>query len=122
MVEQKRVLDLGRIADHAVVSDDHVFADVGVVPDLAVAANNGRSSDHCSVFDDGAFPDGYVLTNEGNAIAMISETRSQICLKISFDARQRLPGMLASFENAGMLGLGEIKKVRGSEHGEAGYA
>src|ERR1051325_9247705 len=46
MIEKKGVLHLARVSNHAMVADDDLLANVGVVPDLAVPPDDPRALDH----------------------------------------------------------------------------
>ena len=57
-IEQDRALDLARVADHAILADDHVAAQVGTVPYLAIL------TDDCGRLYSRAIGDADVLADE----------------------------------------------------------
>ena len=117
LVEQERVLHLAGIAHDAVVADDHLLADVGVVANLAVAADNGRAFDHRPVLDHRAFADEHPLANKRDAFAAVVQAGAEVCLQVSLNLLQRIPGIFAPVEDRRMGSLGEVEQVRWLEHG-----
>src|ERR1043166_6148190 len=117
VVEKHRVLYLAGIADNAVVADDHLLADVGVMTNLAVAANNGWPLYHRAVLDDCSFANEYILTDKGHAFTTIPQGRFQIRVQVSLDCFQRIPRVFASVKDCCVLALAEIKQICRFEHG-----
>jgi len=117
LVEEQRVLELGGIADGAVVADEDVFPDVGVVADLAIAPDDGRAFDHRAVLHDRAFPDENIFADVGDALAFIVQARLEMALDVLLDPGERVPGMGAAIKERGVLGLAQVKQIGGFEHG-----
>src|ERR1051325_6027568 len=57
IVEENRILDLTGISHHAAIADDHVLADISIMPNLTVSTDNGRPFDHRAFFHYGPFAD-----------------------------------------------------------------
>src|SRR5215475_6097582 len=104
-VEQQRILHFAGISNHTIVSDDHIFANVGIVADLAVTPDDRRAFYHYTILDNSALADKYLLANEGNALTTILQPRVQVRCQISSDFLQSVPGTFAAFKDARMLGL-----------------
>jgi hypothetical protein len=117
VVENKRILDLAGISDHAIIANDHLVAHVRIVPNLAIATDDSRSSNHRALFDEGAFADENILADINLALATVLESRAEVSFEIGFDFFQGLPGKFASFENYSVLRLRKIEKIGWSEHG-----
>src|SRR5579859_2889239 len=116
VVEQKRIFQFGRIAHHAVVADDDIFAEVGVVANFAVFADDGRAFDHHAVLQDRAFADEHLFADVRPAFALVAQFRFQIGGEIPLNFFQRLPGKFAAVKNGGVFGLVEVKQVGWFEH------
>ena len=117
VVEHEHVFQLARIAHHAVVADDDVLAQVGVVTDLAVAPNDRRAFDHRAVLDHRAHADEDLFADVSCAFAAIFQCRSHVCLQIIFDFLERLPGVFAVVEQGRVFRLAQVEQIRRFEHG-----
>src|SRR5258708_7314249 len=85
VVKQQRVFELAGIANHAVVADEDMFAHVGVMPDLAVAADDGGALDHRAVLDKRALANEHLLTDKGNALTVVPQLGAEVGLKVNSD-------------------------------------
>ena len=99
VVEEQGIFDLGRVADHAIIANDDVFADVGIMAYPAIAADNGRPLDHDTVLQQGAFADENLFADESLPFAAVVQTRSQMGGQKGGNFRQYLPGITATLEN-----------------------
>src|SRR5881394_2808946 len=116
MVEKKNVFELAGVADHAVVPDDYMFTDVGIVANFAIAADNGGALDHRSIFYNGPFSNEHLLPDVSHAFATIAQAGTKIRFEVVLDLWESLPAVFTAFKNAGVIALREIKQVCGSEH------
>src|ERR1051325_4132344 len=80
MVEQQCILNLGRIAYDTIVSQNHIFTNVGVMADFAVSANDGRAFNHRAILDHCALADEDVFSDVRDAFATVFQSRLQIGL------------------------------------------
>jgi len=94
-----------------------MLADVSIMPDMAVATDDGGALNHDPVLNHRAFADKYLLTDKGDAIATVMQTRTQVCFDIGFDFLQRLPRKLTSVEQRGVPRLVQVEQIAGCEHG-----
>ena len=114
-VEEQRVFQLGRIADHAAIADDDIFAYVGVVADLAVFPDDGRTFDHRAGFHKGDSAD-----DDAVADARAGKTFGRILFRHlvepGFNLLERIPGEIAAVEDGGVSGLRQVEQVFSFEH------
>jgi hypothetical protein len=92
------------------------LANVGIVADLAIAADDGRADDHHAVLQHGALADGNALANICGALAAIEQLRARAGGQVGGDFGQRLPGEFAALEERGMFRLGQVKEFTRLEH------
>jgi hypothetical protein len=109
MVEQHDILELARVAHHAVVPHDHVFPEISVVPDLAVPSDDGRPLNHHAILHHGAFADINFGPDESPAFATIAQFRPDVAFQIITDSFQRLPGVFTTVEDRGVRRLLQVE-------------
>src|ERR1043166_4782575 len=121
-VEEKRVLKFARISDDAAVSHNHIFPQVGIVPNLTVSTNDRRSFDHHAILDHSAFADEHLLANMGLAIKLRFAPRFEIGLQIILELLESVPGVATILEQGRVLGLRQVEKIGWCEHRREKYA
>jgi hypothetical protein len=87
------------------VANNHFLADVSIVPNLTIPADDRGPFDHRAIFHHRALANKYVLPNKGSTLTAIEQSRFQMSLKILFDLFQGIPGIGATFEDLCMVGL-----------------
>ncbi len=116
IVEQDGVFDFRRVAHHAPIAKDDLFAKIGVVADVTVAPDNGRSFDHDAVLQHRAFADKHLFTDEGPAFGTMVQRGAQICREVGLEFLQRVPGKFTTVKKRGVPGLLQVEKVARFEH------
>src|ERR1041385_851220 len=102
------------------VSDNHLLADIGVVANFAIAADDRRAFDHGAILDHCSVANKNLLTDPGDSFAAILQGGLEIGLDVWPDLLQRFPRQFAPIEKRAMLGLRKIKQIRRLEHGGEG--
>src|SRR5579859_2442517 len=108
---------LARVADHALIPDDDMLANVCVMPDLAIPADDGWAFYHGSVFHNCSRADINVLCYVSHPIAMIVEAGPQVPRDICLELPERVPGKLAALEQGRVLRLAQVQQLGWLEHG-----
>ncbi len=116
-IEQQRILRLARIAHNAVVADDHIFTDIGVVANITIATDDGRPFDHHAILDNGSLTDEDFFANISHAIATVMKPGAQMGKDIRLNPLQRFPRVFAPVKDRHVLRLAQIKQIRRFEHG-----
>ena len=115
-VEEQAVLQFTGVPDHTVVADDHVFTDIGTVPDFAILTDPRRTFDRYPVFQRRAFPDVDVFSDPRRPFAGILQLGLQVFRQVALELPQSRPRMLTIVKYRGMLGLAEIEEIFGFCH------
>ena len=77
------------------VTNNDLLANVRIVPDFAISADDGGPFDHRAVLYDGAFTDENVLADKGYAFASVAQSWTQMGLEVFLDPFQRVPDISA---------------------------
>ena len=65
LIEEQALLEFGAMPDHTLIPHDHVGADVGMMTDLAIAANDRRPENDSSRFNASPLSNRYVFPHKG---------------------------------------------------------
>src|ERR1043165_2293384 len=87
IIKQKRILYLAGVSDNAVVPDNDAFTNIGVMPNLTIAANNDRPFYHRPIFDQRAFANKDIVTDKSDPFTAIVQPGMQISLQVSCQLR-----------------------------------
>src|SRR5437899_740430 len=98
------------------VADDYVLANVSIVTDFAVFADDSRAFNHRAIFDHRALADEHLLSNKSAPVATVVQSGPQMGRKIGLYLFEGVPGIVAPIENAGVFSLFEVKQLAGFEH------
>jgi hypothetical protein len=100
------MLHLTGVPDDAVIANDDVFADVGVVADAAIAPDDRGTDDHGTMFDDSALPDEHIHADIGGALRAVVLGRAKVLGEVSLKTLEHVPRKLNALEQGGVFGLG----------------
>src|SRR6516162_3655375 len=106
VIQQQRIFDFACVADDTMVANNNLLSNVGVVTDLAVAANDCRPFDHRTVLDHSSLADKDPFPNEGDAFAVVVKPGAQCGAQVFLELWQSIPSVPAVFKNRSVLCLG----------------
>ena len=121
LVEDEAVFKFRGIPSHNPIAEDHIFADVTSVPNLAVLADPSRAFDHGPLFNHCSFANKYSTAHERLADETAMETGFHAELEISRDLRQNIPYMFSVLKKGLVFAMAEIKKFVDGKHGELDF-
>src|ERR1044072_5668975 len=78
VIEEQRVFELARIPDHAAVPNDYVFAQISIVPNLAILPDDRGPLDHDAILHHRACADENMIADPGTSIALVAQLRPEI--------------------------------------------
>src|SRR6266478_6603021 len=97
-VEQHAVLELARVAEHAVVTDEDVTTNIRAAANLAVRADDRRTFNHRAMFDYRPLPDRHVAADERHPDRCLIPRRLDMRLRKVADPPDCIPHEFAAVE------------------------
>jgi hypothetical protein len=91
------------------IPDHDVLPQIGIVSDLAVAANNCGALDHRPIFDERSLTDKNLLADESNPFTMVPQCGPQVLLDITLYLGKRFPRIMATLEQSGVFRLAQVE-------------